>query len=77
MRGFITGKLLAILGVLVVVGYLLMDFLFPKTGIDDLPPNERLNLKKNIVVLGVDERPEEVTDMKESIIAKQNEVAQG
>lgn len=59
MRGFITGKLLAILGVLVVVGYLLMDFLFPKTGIDALPPNERLNLKKNIVVLGVDERPEE------------------
>lgn len=59
MRGFITGKLLAIIGVLVVVGYLLMDFLFPKTGIDALPPNERLNLKKNIVVLGVDERPEE------------------
>lgn len=59
MRGFITGKILAIIGVLIVVGYLLMDFLFPKTGIDALPPNERLNLKKNIVVLGVDERPEE------------------
>ncbi|MDO4177837.1 MAG: LCP family protein [Phascolarctobacterium sp.] len=59
MRGFITGKLLAILGVLCVISYVIMQTFFPEKGVDQLPPAERLNLKKNIVVLGVDERPEE------------------
>ncbi|MCQ2359697.1 MAG: LCP family protein [Phascolarctobacterium sp.] len=59
MRGFITGKLLAIVGVLCVIGYIVMQVFFPDRGMDSLSPSERLALKKNIVVLGVDERPEE------------------
>lgn len=59
MRNFITGKLLAIIGVLCVAIYLIVQTIFPEKGMDNLPPQERLNLKKNIIVLGVDERPEE------------------
>lgn len=59
MRGFITGKLLAIVGVLCVIAYIVAQTFFPEKGMDNLAPQERLNLKKNIIVLGVDERPEE------------------
>lgn len=59
MRGFITGKLLAIVGILCIIGYVVMQTFFPERGMDNLTPSERLSVKKNIIVLGVDERPEE------------------
>lgn len=43
-----------------VVGYIAFGYLFPEKGMDDLNPSDRLNVKKNIVVLGVDERSDDV-----------------
>lgn len=55
-------KYLKVLGILLVIccmGYLLFSYFTPEKGIDNLSPNERLNLKRNIIVLGVDERTED------------------
>lgn len=59
MKKFFTGKMLIILGVLCIVVYGLYSVFFPDKSLDNLTREDRLALKKNIVVLGVDERPSE------------------
>lgn len=54
--------LLRILGALALVlagAYFFISSLTTEKGMDNLAPEERLSLKKNIIVMGVDERPEE------------------
>ncbi|EJW96424.1 secreted protein, partial [gut metagenome] len=59
MKKIFTGTILAVIAVLCIAGYALFSFLTPEKGLDNLAPSDRLSLKKNIVVLGVDERAEE------------------
>lgn len=59
MKKFLNGKLLIILGVLCIAAYGLYCVFFPDKSLDNLTREDRLALKKNIVVLGVDERPSE------------------
>ncbi len=67
MKGFFSLKIFAIAAVIAVaIAYALFGtpekFPLPSAdekGLDNLAPSERLNMKKNIVVLGVDERTEE------------------
>lgn len=53
------GKILVLLVALVAVGYALFGYFFPEKSIDNLTKEERLALKKNVLVLGVDERAED------------------
>lgn len=59
MRRLLSVKILGLLAVACALAYLLFGYLNPEKGLDNLAPKERLNVKKNIVVLGVDERAEE------------------
>lgn len=59
MRNLITGKFLIIFGVLCIAAYGLYSVFFAPKSMDNLSREDRLSLKKNIVVLGVDERAEE------------------
>ena len=59
MRRFLTGKALIIFAVVLVAAYGVYSVLFPEKSLDNLTREDRLALKKNIVVLGVDERPSE------------------
>lgn len=59
MRRFINGKFLIIFGVVCIAAYGLYSIFFAHKSMDNLSREDRLSLKKNIVVLGVDERPEE------------------
>lgn len=59
MKKFFTGTVLAVVAAVCIIGYALFSFLNPEKGLDNLAPSDRLSLKKNIVVLGVDERAEE------------------
>lgn len=59
MKKFFTGTVLAVVAAACIIGYALFSFLNPEKGLDNLAPSDRLSLKKNIVVLGVDERAEE------------------
>lgn len=59
MKKFLNGKMLIILGVICIVAYGLYSVFFPDRSLDNLTREDRLALKKNIVVLGVDERPAE------------------
>lgn len=59
MRKLFTGKFLLIFGVLCIVAYGLYSFFLAPKSLDNLSREDRLALKKNIVVLGVDERAEE------------------
>ena len=59
MRKLLSLKVLGLLVAVCALGYLLFGYLHPEKGLDNLEPEERLNMKKNIVVLGVDERAEE------------------
>lgn len=59
MKKFFTGTVLAIVAAVCIIGYAVFSFLTPEKGLDNLAPSDRLALKKNIVVLGVDERAEE------------------
>lgn len=59
MKKFFTGTVLAVVTAVCIIGYALFSFLNPEKGLDNLAPSDRLSLKKNIVVLGVDERAEE------------------
>lgn len=59
MKKFLNGKMLLILGVLCIAAYGLYCVFFPDKSLDNLTREDRLALKKNIVVLGVDERPSE------------------
>lgn len=59
MKKLFTGTVLATIAAVCIMGYALFSFLNPEKGLDNLAPSDRLSLKKNIVVLGVDERAEE------------------
>lgn len=59
MRKFFTGKAFIIFAVVLIAGYGLYSVFFPEKSMDNLTREDRLALKKNIVVLGVDERPSE------------------
>ena len=60
MKSILQTKILIIVTAICVVGYIAFGYFFPETGLDNLAPTDRLNLKKNIVVLGVDERSDDV-----------------
>lgn len=60
MKSILQTKILLIIAAICVVGYIAFGYLFPEKGMDDLSPSDRLNVKKNIVVLGVDERADDV-----------------
>ncbi len=61
MKRFCNVKALVLLCVLCIVGYICYDFFFKESleepSLDQLPRHERLALKKNIMVMGIDERP--------------------
>lgn len=57
MKNFVNGKTLIIVGVLCILMYGIYSFFFGAKSLDNLSRDERLNLKRNIVVLGVDGRP--------------------
>lgn len=59
MKSIFEVKILGIVAAIGVVLYALFSHFFPDTGLDNLKPSDRLNMKKNIIVLGVDERAEE------------------
>lgn len=59
MRSIFEIKILGIVAAICIVAYALFSHFFPETGLDNLRPSDRLNMKKNIIVLGVDERAEE------------------
>lgn len=59
MKKFFTGTVLAAIAAVCIIGFAVFSFLNPEKGLDNLAPSDRLSLKKNIVVLGVDERAEE------------------
>lgn len=59
MRSIFEIKVLGIVAAICAVAYMLFSYLNPEKGMDNLPVGERLNMKKNIIVLGVDERAEE------------------
>ena len=59
MKSIFKVKILGIVAAVCAVAYLLFSYFNPEKGMDNLAPGERLSLKKNIIVLGVDERPEE------------------
>ena len=58
-KGSVLAKILVIIGILAAVAYGCYGYFFPAKGMDNLAREDRLSLKKNIVVLGVDERQEE------------------
>lgn len=60
MKSIFEIKILGIVAAVCVAAYMLFGYFMPaEKGLDNLTPQDRLNLKKNIVVLGVDERAEE------------------
>ena len=59
MKSFFEVKILGIVAAVCAVAYMLFSYFNPEKGMDNLSPGERLSLKKNIIVLGVDERAEE------------------
>ena len=59
MKSIFQVKVLGIVAAICAFAYLLFSYFNPEKGMDNLSPSERLSLKKNIIVLGVDERAEE------------------
>ena len=59
MRSIFEVKILGIVAAVCAFIYLLFSYFNPERGMDNLAPGDRLSLKKNIIVLGVDERAEE------------------
>ena len=59
MKSIFEVKILGIVAAICAMAYLLFSYFNPEKGMDNLSPSERLSLKKNIIVLGVDERAEE------------------
>lgn len=57
MGKFLNGKVLLIFGAVCISLYGLFCLLMPDKSLDNLSRDERLSLKRNIVVLGVDGRP--------------------
>lgn len=60
MKSILQTKILMLVAAICAVGYIAFGYFFPDKGLDNLDPSDRLNLKKNIVVLGVDERSDDV-----------------
>lgn len=60
MKSMFQIKILGLLATVCAVLYIAFGYFFPEKGLDNLSPQDRLNLKKNIVVLGVDERSDDV-----------------
>ena len=60
MKSILQTKILMLVAAICAVGYIAFGYFFPDKGLDNLAPGDRLNLKKNIVVLGVDERSDDV-----------------
>ena len=60
MKSIFQTKILMLVAAICAVGYIAFGYFFPDTALDNLNPNDRLSLKKNIVVLGVDERSDDV-----------------
>ena len=60
MKSILQTKILMLVAAVLAVGYIAFSYFFPDTGLDNLRPDDRLNLKKNVVVLGVDERSDDV-----------------
>ena len=59
MKSIFEVKILGIVAAVCAVCYMLFSYFNPEKGMDNLAPSDRLSLKKNIIVLGVDERAEE------------------
>ena len=59
MKSIFEVKVLGIVAAVCAFAYLLFSYFNPEKGMDNLAPGNRLSLKKNIIVMGVDERPEE------------------
>lgn len=59
MKSIFEVKILGIVAAICAMAYLLFSYFNPEKGMDNLAPGDRLSLKKNIIVLGVDERAEE------------------
>ena len=59
MKSIFEVKILGIVAAVCAFIYLLFSYFNPERGMDNLAPEDRLSLKKNIIVLGVDERAEE------------------
>ena len=59
MKSIFEVKILGIVAAICAFAYLLFSYFNPEKGMDNLSPSDRLSLKKNIIVLGVDERAEE------------------
>ena len=60
MKSIFQTKILMLVAAICAVAYIAVGYFFPDTALDNLNPNDRLSLKKNIVVLGVDERDDDV-----------------
>ena len=54
MKSIFQVKVLGIVAAICAFAYLLFSYFNPEKGMDNLSPSERLSLKKNIIVLGVD-----------------------
>ena len=59
MKSIFEVKILGIVAAVCAFIYLLFSYFNPERGMDNLAPGDRLSLKKNIIVLGVDSRAEE------------------
>ena len=59
MKSIFEVKILGIVAAVCAFIYLLFSYFNPERGMDNLAPGDRLSLKKNIIVLGVDERAKE------------------
>ena len=59
MKSIFQVKILGIVAAVCAFAYLLFSYFTPEKGMDNLSPSDRLSLKKNIIVMGVDERAEE------------------
>lgn len=60
MKSIFQTKILLLVAAVCVVAYVAFGYFFPEKGLDNLNPEDRLSLKKNIIVMGVDERSDDV-----------------
>lgn len=60
MKSIFQTKILLLVAAVCVVAYVAFGYFFPDKGLDNLNPADRLSLKKNIIVMGVDERSDDV-----------------
>lgn len=60
MKSIFQTKILLLVAAVCALAYVALQMLFPEKGMDNLAPQERLSLKKNIIVMGVDERSDDV-----------------